>query len=101
MNAPLSARSPRERVSMRDEPPQAASLEENIAAYEARRQEMERDHKGKYAVFYNREKIGCFDTFDAAAREAVRKFGRGPYLIRKVGRKNIRLPASAMFACSP
>lgn len=98
MTPPLPAPSPRRRVSAREPLPQAASLEENIAAYEARRQEMERRHKGKYALFYNREKIGCFDTFDAAAREAIRRFGRGPYLIRKVGRKQIRLPASTVFA---
>ena len=83
---------------MRDDLPQAASLQENIAAYENRRQEMERDYKGKYVLFYNREKIDCFETFATAAREAVRRFGRGPYLIRTVGREKIRLPASVMFA---
>ena len=71
--------------------PQAASLEENIQAYEAQQEELEKYYMGKHVIFYNREKIGVFDTFDAAANEAIRRFGRGPYLIRKVGEKEIRV----------
>lgn len=71
---------------------QAASLRENIEAYEARQEEMEKYYMGKHVVFYNREKVDSFDTFDAAAREAIRRFGRGPYLIREVGEKGIILP---------
>ena len=83
---------------MAEEKPQIASLEENIKAYEAQREKLEEYYKGKYVIFYNREKIDSFDSFDAAAREAVRRFGRGPYLIRKVGQEKIHLPSSVMFA---
>ena len=76
----------------------AASVQDNIRAYEARQEEMEKYYMGKYVVFYNREKIDTFDTFDAAAREAIRRFGRGPYLIRKVGQREIRLSSLHLFA---
>lgn len=60
-------------------------LETEIAAYEAMREELERHHKGKFVIFHDRNFIGAFDTLNAAASEAVRLFGRGPYLIRQVG----------------
>jgi len=61
------------------------ALETEIRAYEAKREELERHYKGKFAIFHGAEFIGAFDTFDAAAAEAVRRFGHGPYLIRQVG----------------
>ena len=76
---------------------QPATLEENIQAYEARQEELEKYYKGKYVVFYNCEKIDSFDSFDAAAREAVRLFGAGPYLIRQVGQEKIHLSSSVLF----
>ncbi|MCY4033545.1 MAG: hypothetical protein OXF09_06455 [Hyphomicrobiales bacterium] len=77
---------------------QPATLEENIRAYEAQQEELEKYYKGKYVVFYNCERIDSFDNFDNAAREAVRRFNRGPYLIRKVGEKEIiRLPSSVIL----
>ena len=78
--------------------PKVATLEENIEAYEARQEEMEKYYMGKYVVFYNREKIDSFDSFEAAAEEAILRFGAEPYLIRQVGRKVIHLPASIVFA---
>jgi hypothetical protein len=60
------------------------ALEVEIRAYDAKREELERHHKGKFVIFHADEFIGAFDTFDAAAGEAVRRFGRGPYLIRQV-----------------
>ncbi|MCY4049839.1 MAG: hypothetical protein OXF24_09655 [Hyphomicrobiales bacterium] len=78
---------------------QPATLEENIRVYEARQEELEKYYKGKYVVFYNCEKIDSFDNFDTAAREAIRKFGRGPYLIRQVGQKEgMRLPSSVILS---
>ena len=61
------------------------ALETEIRAYDAKRQELERHHKGKFVIFHGEEFAGAFDTFDAAAAEAIRRFGHGPYLIRQVG----------------
>ena len=68
------------------------ALETEIRAYEAKREELERDYKRKFVVFHGEDFVGAFDTFDAAARVAVRQFGRGPYLIRQVGVKFSPLP---------
>jgi hypothetical protein len=74
-----------------------APLSVEIDAYEKRREELEKVYPGKFVVFKNDELIGAWDTFDAAAREAIVRFGRGPYLIRQVGAPPMRLPASVLF----
>src|SRR5215469_5774225 len=57
------------------------ALDIEIAAFERQREAIERHHSGKFVVFHGEELIGAFDTFDAAARSAVLRYGRGPYLI--------------------
>jgi hypothetical protein len=63
----------------------AASLDEDIRAYEGMRQELEAGHMGRWVVLYDGKLIATYDQFQDAAREAVARFGRGPYLIRQVG----------------
>ena len=42
-------------------------------------------------------RVKVFDDFEATAEEAVRRFGRGPYLIRQVAAPPVTLPASVMY----
>ena len=71
----------------------AATLEENTAAYEKMNDYLENEHFGKWVLFYDEEFIGSYDDFQDAGYEALKRFGRGPYLIRQVGvKKVIRLP---------
>jgi hypothetical protein len=74
-----------------------ADVKADIAAYDAVRPEMEEKHMGKWVIFHNQKLVSVHDSFDDAAKEAVRLFGRGPYLIRQVGASSISLPASVMF----
>lgn len=64
-------------------------LDKNIAAYEAQLKELEKHHMGKWVVFHDSDLVDAFDTLDNAANEAVRRFGRGPYLIRQVGEPSV------------
>lgn len=73
------------------------TLVDEIAAYESFRSDLELEHLGKWAVVHGRSLIGVFDDFQAAAVEAVRRFGRGPYLIRQVGAPTASLPASVVY----
>lgn len=61
------------------------ALETEIRAFEAQREELERHYKGEFVIFHGEEFIDAFHSLDAVAEEAVRRFGRGPYLIRQVG----------------
>ena len=74
-----------------------ATLSENIAAYEKAQNALETDHWGKYVVFYGEEMQGTFQEFHEAAEFAVKQWGRGPYLIRMVGRSEFVMPASVQY----
>ncbi len=70
-------------------------LSNEIAAYEGMRDVLEVDHFGEWVVVHDKQLVGTYDDFQAAAEDAVRRFGRGPYLIRQVGASPVKLPASA------
>ena len=74
-----------------------SDLTEEIAAYESMRSDLESKNMGKWALLRDRQLINVYDSFEAAAEDAVKKFGRGPYLIRQVGAPPITLPASVMY----
>ena len=74
-----------------------ADLTEEIAAYESMRSDLESKYMGKWALIHDRQLIAAYDSFEAAAENAVKKFGRGPYLIRQIGAPPITLPASVMY----
>jgi len=73
------------------------TLQDEIAAYEAMRAEIEAAHLGKWALVHDRKLVSVFGSFEDAASEAVRRFGRGPYLIRQIGASPATLPASVMY----
>ena len=73
------------------------ALSDEIAFYEEIKDELEADHFGKWIVVHDLELIGTYEDFQVAADEAVQRFGRGPYLIRRVGAPPLTLPASVMY----
>ena len=74
-----------------------ATMSQNIAAYEKVRGALETDHWGEFAVFYDGEMKGAFQEFPEAMAFAAEQWGRGPYLIRQVGRPPLVMPASVQF----
>jgi hypothetical protein len=73
-----------------------SGLDADIAAYEKLLPALQ-GSIGKWALVHKRELVGIFGTSEEAAVEAVKRFGRGPYLIRQVGAPPTCLPASVMF----
>ena len=73
------------------------TLSNQIAAYEKKRDALEADHFGNWVVFHGGELVDTYESFAEAAEDAVRRFGRGPYLIRQVGAPPVRLPASVLY----
>lgn len=67
-----------------------------IPAYESMRVELERKHRAKWVVIRDQTLQGTYDTFEAAAADASRRFAR-PYLIRQVGAPPASLPASVIY----
>ena len=73
------------------------TLDKQIAAYDSQREQLERDYHGRWVVFRDESLVGDYATYEDAITDAMRKYGRGPYLIRQVGAPPLRLPASVMF----
>ncbi len=72
-------------------------LSKEIEAYENFRSELEMDHFGEWVVVHDEKLIGKYPSFEAAAEDAIKRFGRGPYLIRQIGQAPLTLPASVVF----
>jgi hypothetical protein len=73
------------------------SLEQELATLDREKDRLEKEHRGKFALIRGDEVIGTFDTFDAAAEEALRRFGQGPYLIRQIGEESMSLPPALAY----
>lgn len=73
------------------------NLNQNIAAYEKMQNSLEAEHMGKWVVFHDCILIALYDSFEDAADEAVQKFGRGPFLIRQIGRKPLILSPRVIY----
>lgn len=76
---------------------QTHPLDAEIRAYDELKAELEKAYAGKFVVIKDGKLVGAWDTLDAAAQQAVVRFGRGPYLIRQVGAPRPTLPASVLY----
>ena len=74
------------------------TIDMEIAAYESQKQDLETCCLDKWVVIHGGKVEGTYDDFNEAASDAVKRFGRGPYLIRQVGKKPTVLPASVVFS---
>ena len=74
-----------------------STLSLEITAYEGMQKKLEVDFLGMWALVHDETLIGKFDSFEDAAAHAVTNFGRGPYLIRKIGSPPVTLPVSVMY----
>lgn len=84
-------------TSLIDDKLRGSELLEEIEAFEMEQADLEANSLGKWVVFHGQERVGVYDDFQEAAQESVRRFGRGPYLIRRVGEKEMALPSSLLF----
>lgn len=74
-----------------------AALQNEIRTFEKLRQRLETEARGKWVVIRANTLVGTYNTFEKAADEAVRRFGRGPYLIRQIGAADMALPAAVAY----
>ena len=74
------------------------ALSKQIEAYEEMRDQLEMDHFGEWVVFHDEQLVDTYPSFPDASRDAARRYGLGPYLIRQVGASRVaRLPSSLQF----
>ena len=71
-------------------------LAEESAFYEEHETEFLRDHQGHHLLIKGRELIGSYESEDEAVDEGVRRFGYGPFLVRRAGEAIIKASAPAL-----
>ena len=71
-------------------------LAADIKAYEKLGPALE-DKVGRWVLIYQEKFEGMYESSEEAAADAVKRFGRGPFLIRQVGAPPVILPASIMY----
>jgi hypothetical protein len=74
-----------------------STIEREIAAFKALQDRLEADHLGEWVLFHDGEPVAFYRSFEAAADDAVIRFGSGPFLIREIGAESLTLPASVMY----
>jgi hypothetical protein len=62
-------------------------LEKEIAVYEKTKADLLKTYEGKFVVIHGDEFCGAFDTAENAYAEGVKRFGREPFLMKKVTAK--------------
>ena len=72
-------------------------IEDDIEAFKEMRAKLEAEHMGRWVLIYQRNLVRVYDSFDEALQDAGQQFGKGPYLIRRVGAPPMVLPASVMY----
>ena len=82
---------------MSDETQAAIGLKGEMAAYEQMREGLELEHFGEWVVVHGGKLIGTYEDFQEAPGTAVERFGRGPYLLKRIGEPPLRMPASLLY----
>jgi hypothetical protein len=75
-----------------------SNLDAEIRSFERMLPKLEAEYMGRWVLIHDGALIDAFDSFEQAADEAVKRFGRGPFLIRQVGAPPDTLPVSVVFA---
>jgi hypothetical protein len=60
-------------------------LAADVAAFETVREQLEREHRDEFALFFQGQLLGLYKDFDSAGRAALAKSKTGPFLIQQVG----------------
>ncbi len=74
-----------------------ADIQDEIAAFEAIQTKLEAEHLREWVLMRDRSVIGFFPSFESAAAEGLKRFGRSSYLIREIGAEPIKLPVSVIY----
>ena len=76
-------------------------LDREIATYNRLREYLEANHHWEWVVIHGEELVGTYADFQEAAKTAVKRFGREPFLLRQVGKPPFALPASVLYRPLP
>ena len=75
----------------------AMALEEELAYFEAHRQELLQHHEGAFALVKGEELIGTFTTFAEAFDAGIARFGNVSFLIKPITAAESLAQAPALY----
>lgn len=75
-----------------------ALFDTEIAFYEQQKERLIHEHTNRHLLIKGNKLINSFATRDAAVKEGVRRFGRGPFLVRLSGENTptVTVPALSL-----
>lgn len=59
-------------------------LEKELALFEAKKADLLQAHPGKFALIHGDEFVDAFDTAENAYDAGVQKFGKEPFLVKRI-----------------
>lgn len=60
------------------------ALEKELALFAKMKPDLLKNHDGKFVLIRSEEFIGAYDSAENAYAEGVKRFGREPFLVKKV-----------------
>jgi hypothetical protein len=74
------------------------ALERELATFEKLKADLLKNHAGKFALIKGDELIEAFDTPDNAYQMGISKFGREPFLVKRVSETEDVYQNHALFS---
>ena len=71
-------------------------LAEEQAFYDQNSNKLLMQYPNRHLLMHGAQLIGDFESLDEAVKEGVRRFGRGPFLVRQAGAKQARFAVPAL-----
>ena len=71
-------------------------LKAEIAYYDEHAKELLLKYPNRFVLIHGDQLIGDFESRSEAVGEGVRRYGRGPFLVRRTGDKQMVLTAPAL-----
>lgn len=60
------------------------TLEKELATFARLKADLLKTHEGKFALIHAEEFLGAFDSAENAYADGVKRFGKEPFLVKKV-----------------
>jgi hypothetical protein len=73
------------------------ALELELETFNEMKEHLLQAHEGKFALIKGREFIGAYDTPENAYREGIGKFGREPFLVKRISQSEETYRNQALF----
>ena len=62
-------------------------LEKELVYFDKIKDELLQKYEGKFALIHGEEFVGAFDSPDNAYQEGIKRFGKEPFLVKRVSQQ--------------